>query len=152
MKPLHTLGLAIIGNSWSQHQHGKIPCVPTPLRRVSQNPVDGCNVPSYLGSLFRCTFLNVLSNSRHNSRELSPYRQKYVRPGCHSSYLSIFKVIDPTFVDVHRKRPRQLASRNVAFTSSCSYQGNRILRKWHNCTSDYLYLKYCIRKSGDGSP
>ena len=46
LKSLHTLVVVIVGSGRSQHQHGKIPGIPTLLRRVSQIPVDGGNVPS----------------------------------------------------------------------------------------------------------
>ena len=61
LKPLHTLGLVVVGCGWSQLQHGEFLHTPAPRRGISYNPVDGRNVPTYLGSLFRCTLWNAIS-------------------------------------------------------------------------------------------
>ena len=61
LKSLQTLGLAVDGSGRSQPQHGEFANSPASHCRSSQNPVDGRNVPSDLGSLFRCTLWNAIS-------------------------------------------------------------------------------------------
>ena len=83
LKPLQTLGLAVVGSGRSQLQQGEFANPPASHCRNSQNPVDGRDVPSDLGSLFRCTIRNVIGCRRRRLCQLSPYRQEHVRPGYH---------------------------------------------------------------------
>ena len=83
LKSLQTLGLAVVGKGRSQPQHGEFANPPASHCRISQNPVDGRDVPSNLRSLLRCTIRSVIGCRRRRLRQLSPNRQEYVRPGYH---------------------------------------------------------------------
>ena len=83
LKSLQTLGLAVVGKGRSQPQHGEFANPPASHCGISQNPVDGRDVPSNLRSLLRCTIRSVIGCRRRRLRQLSPNRQEYVRPGYH---------------------------------------------------------------------
>ena len=78
LKSLQTLGLAVVGSGRSQPQHGEFANPLASHCRISQNPVDGRDVPSDLRSLLRCTIRNVIGCRRRRLCQLSPNRKEYV--------------------------------------------------------------------------